>query len=282
MLASPLIDAARLLARGDDPDCICFDCRFVLSDPGLGEHRDREGHLPGARYAHLDRHLSSPIGPDTGRHPLPDPVQLANWLRTQGVGDDSLVVAHDDLGGAFAARLWWLLRWLGHPRAAVLDGGIQAWTAAGGTLTRALPEPTIGTLTARPPLSHCIATDALADALAADRILVVDARAADRFAGEVEPIDPVAGHIPGSVNLPFMANLDAERRFRPAAELRRRFEAVLGDQPPTRIAHSCGSGVNACHNLLAMELAGLSGSLLYAGSWSEWIRSPARPVALGA
>jgi thiosulfate/3-mercaptopyruvate sulfurtransferase len=193
-------------------------------------------------------------------------------------------VVYDDLGGAFAVRLWWLLRWIGHDIAAVLDGGLQAWTAAGGALSADMPDSIPAALTAEPDDALWIGSDDLAAAVAAGgdppRVQVIDARAPERFRGEQEPIDPVAGHIPGAVNLPLTGNLDASGRFLPPEQLRRRFTDAVGGRP-RQIAHSCGSGVNACHNLLAMDLAGLHGSRLYAGSWSEWIRDPARPVATG-
>jgi thiosulfate/3-mercaptopyruvate sulfurtransferase len=276
-----LISATSLRGRIGDPKLALFDCRFSLADTEAGRRTYAAGHLPGAVYAHLDEHLSSPVGPATGRHPLPDKTQLAAWLAANGVGDDTDVVAYDDQGGAFAVRLWWLVRWLGHRRAALLDGGLAAWQAAGGELTTAAPEPTPARLTATADDSLWIGTDALFAALPQGGVQVVDARAAERFRGEQEPIDPVAGHIPGAINLPFPGNLDADGRFLTPAALRGRFDAALGDTPPTRVAHSCGSGVNACHNLFAMELAGLRGSRLYAGSWSEWIRDPDRPLATG-
>ena len=280
-----LIDAETLMRRLDDPDLRLFDCRFSLADPGAGLQAYRGGHLPGAHYAHLDDHLSSPVGPATGRHPLPDPHRLADWLGRCGVGPSSRVLVYDDMGGAFAVRLWWLLRWIGHDIAAVLDGGLPAWTAADGPLSTAEPQPAAAALTARPDDALSITTEDLGATVAASGprppVQVIDARAPERFRGEQEPIDPVAGHIPGAINLPLTGNLDTAGRFLPAAALRRRFAAALGERPPEQVAHSCGSGVNACHNLLAMELAGLSGSRLYAGSWSEWIRDPARPVATG-
>jgi thiosulfate/3-mercaptopyruvate sulfurtransferase len=276
-----LMSPAALRGRLGDPGLAVFDCRFSLGDTSAGALAYAAGHLRGAVYAHLDEHLSGRITAASGRHPLPDPARLASWLAASGVGDDTDVVVYDDQSGAFAVRLWWLLRWLGHRRAAVLDGGIGAWQAADGRLTKAVPKPTPATLHAQPHDTRWITTDALAVALAKGAVQVIDARAAERFRGEVEPIDPVAGHIPGAINLPFAGNLDVNGRFLPAVGLRRRFEAALGDIPPARVVHSCGSGVNACHNLLAMELAGLAGSRLYAGSWSEWIRSPERPIATG-
>lgn len=279
---SNLIDARTLLSRSRDADLRVFDCRFSLADPGQGRRAYRDGHLPGAIYAHLDEHLSSPIGPRTGRHPLPDPYRLAAWLGACGVTPRTQVVVYDAVGGAFAVRLWWLLRWIGHARVMLLDGGIQAWIAEGGALVRDAPRYAPVELIAQPDDARWISTDALVVELAAGRVTVVDARAPGRFRGEQEPIDPVAGHIPGAINLPLTGNLGADGRFRDPAALRQRFDQALGEASPARSVHSCGSGVNACHNLLAMEVAGLHGSRLYAGSWSEWIRSPERPVAVGA
>jgi thiosulfate/3-mercaptopyruvate sulfurtransferase len=190
-------------------------------------------------------------------------------------------VVYDDLGGAFAARLWWLLRWVGHQRVALLDGGIQAWVAAGGALTTEVPGPMDREFVGAPDDRLWVSTDDLVAELAAGLAQVIDARAGERFRGELEPIDPVAGHIPGAIDLPLTGNLDAQGYFLSAEQLRSRFETALANCPPERAVHSCGSGVNACHNLLAMELAGLRGSRLYAGSWSEWIRSPDRPIATG-
>lgn len=276
-----LIEAPTLLSRLADPNLRLFDCRFSLADPPLGPRLYREGHLPGAHYAHLEQHLSSPIGPDTGRHPLPDPARLAEWLGQCGVSDETQVVVYDDVGGTFAGRLWWLLRWMGHARVALLDGGIHAWTAAGGQLSTGIPASTPCEFTPRLAATAWISTADLVEELAGGRVQVIDARAPERFSGAEEPIDPVGGHIPGAVNLPLTGNLDADGRFLPPARLAERFRAALGDLPPERVVHSCGSGVSACHNLLAMEHAGLSGSRLYVGSWSEWIRSPERPVAIG-
>ncbi|WP_296806141.1 sulfurtransferase [Thiocapsa sp.] len=280
-----LVDAPTLLAGREDPDLRLFDCRFSLADPAAGRRAYAEGHLPGASYADLDAHLSAPIGPKTGRHPLPDPARLAAWLGDCGVTSRTRVVVYDDAGGGFAVRLWWLLRWIGHDRVALLDGGLQAWIAAGGALTRQVSRREKGELTARPEDTRWITTEALAAELAADltagRLTLIDARAPERFRGDQEPIDPVAGHIPGAINLPLTDNLDADGRFLSADRLRERFTRSIGEAPPSSVVHSCGSGVSACHNLLAMELAGLHGSRLYVGSWSEWIRSPERRVATG-
>jgi thiosulfate/3-mercaptopyruvate sulfurtransferase len=279
MQASPQLIAPESLARLDSP--VILDCRFDLADPGKGRRLYAEGHLPGAGFADLDLDLSGPIGPQTGRHPLPDPAALLRRLGDWGVDADTSVVVYDDLGGAFAARLWWLLRWLGHRDVRLLDGGIQAWSAAGGALTTEAPVREPRNFVPRIDADAWVSTPDLLRLLAEGRIQVIDARAPARFRGESEPIDPVAGHIPGAINLPLQGNLGEDGGFLPAPLLRERFLAAIGTRDPQEIAHSCGSGVNACHNLLAMEVAGLGGSRLYAGSWSEWIRSPERPVAVG-
>ena len=284
MSLDTLVTAARLHAEGDNPAWRVFDCRFDLADTARGERDYRRGHVPGALYAHLDHDLSSPITPSSGRHPLPDRDRLCDWLGRCGVGSDTQVVAYDDSGGSMAVRLWWLLRWLGHTQVAVLDGGWQAWTAAG------LPEAALPTtapagcrFVTGEPAAWLVSTDDIARQLAEGRddILLVDARTAVRFRGEAEPIDPVAGRIPGAVNLPLADNLASDGLFKTAADLRALYADALGDIAPQRCAAMCGSGVTACHNLLAMEIAGLKGAALYAGSWSEWIRDPSRPVATG-
>ena len=281
MRYNTLIDVNTLHAHLNDPHWVVLDCRFNLMDAEAGRRAYRESHLPGARYAHLDEDLSSPITPTTGRHPLPDPGQLARKLGDWGIGPETQVVAYDDMGGMLAAaRLWWLLRWLGHQAAAVLNGGFPAWQRAGLPLTTEPPtvQPTVFT---GQPDDRLWLTTAQILALPSANVLL-DARTSARFRGEMEPIDPVAGHIPGAVNLPTEGHLMADGYFLPHTGLRARFIAALGERSPTTVVHSCGSGVTACHNLLAMETAGLHGSRLYAGSWSEWIRDPGRPVATGA
>ncbi|CDH46037.1 sulfurtransferase [Candidatus Contendibacter odensensis] len=276
-----LIDATTLNAHCCDPDWVVVDCRFTMADIEAGERAYRESHIPGARYAHLDADLSSPITPVTGRHPLPDPTRLAHTLGKWGIGPDTQVVAYDDMGGMLAAaRLWWLLRWVRHRAGAVLDGGFPAWQRACLPLTAELPIVRPVIFDAKPDHQHWLTT-AQVLALPADEVLL-DARGAARYQGEMEPIDPVAGHIPGAINLPTDGNLTPDGHFLPPVELRARFATALGRRLPDAVVHSCGSGVSACHNLLAMETAGLNGSRLYAGSWSEWIRDPARPVATGA
>jgi thiosulfate/3-mercaptopyruvate sulfurtransferase len=274
-----LIDAAELLAclAGGEP-LVLLDCGFDLVDAAAGERAYAAGHLPQARYAHLDRDLSGAKTGRNGRHPLPAREDFAARAGRWGIAPGIQVVAYDAQGGPYAARAWWLLRWLGHHAVAVLDGGPAAFVAAGGELTEAVvaaharpPYP------AAPPAMATLDTDGLLAALG--RTPVLDARAGERFRGEVEPLDPVAGHIPGARNRFFKDNLQADGRFKAAPLLRQEFEAL--GLPPGAVVHQCGSGVTACHNLLAMEHAGLGGSRLYPGSWSEWCADRSRPVVLG-
>ena len=281
MSHTTLIDASTLHAHRNDPNWVVMDCRFSLADPEAGRRAYRDSHLPGAHYAHLDEDLSDPITPTTGRHPLPDPGRLAQKLGAWGIDHDTQVVAYDDMGGMLAAaRLWWLLRWLGHTACAVLDGGLPAWRRAGLPLTAEIPAARPTAFVSRPDDRLWMSTEQVL-ALSSTEVLL-DARAAARYRGEMEPIDPVAGHIPGALNLPTDGNLTPEGHFLPVTALRERFAAALDDRAPATVIHACGSGVTACHNLLAMEAAGLGGSRLYAGSWSEWIRDPQRAVAVGA
>jgi thiosulfate/3-mercaptopyruvate sulfurtransferase len=279
MSISTLMSTDKLAAHLDDPDCVVFDCRFSLDKAERGREDYRRAHIPNARYAHLDDDLADPKGPDTGRHPLPDLERFAAWLGGQGVTAGRQVVAYDDGGGAVASRLWWLMRWVGHDAAAVLDGGWQAWLDGGYPTDDAIPE--IDAVTFLPHADGSAWVDAAQVAAAVDEagLQIVDARATTRFIGAKEPIDPVAGHIPGALNLPFAQNLDQQGRFRSPAELQALYRDLLGDRVTARnVIHMCGSGVTACHNLLAMELAGMTGSRLYVGSWSDWITDPARPV----
>jgi thiosulfate/3-mercaptopyruvate sulfurtransferase len=279
MSFATLVTAATLAKRLDDPAWVVCDCRFSLADPGGGERAYREDHIPGARYVHLERDLSAPITAASGRHPLPERGVLAAKLGAWGIARGCQVVAYDDADGAFAARLWWLLRWLGHGEAAVLDGGWGNWLKQGRAKTaRVTPAPPAA-FQSGPPLTECLSVKEVQDGMARRAFLVVDARSPERFRGEKEPIDAVAGHVPGAVNRPFKDNLAPDGLFLPRDELRRQFSRRIAPYRPERVVHMCGSGVTACHNLLAMEAAGLTGSRLYAGSWSEWIRDPARPVA---
>ncbi|MDZ7750055.1 MAG: sulfurtransferase [Halofilum sp. (in: g-proteobacteria)] len=280
MTHKTLIDTDTLRRHLGDPGWRVVDCRFDLADPGAGEAAWAQAHVPGAVYAHLERDLSGPTGPDTGRHPLPDPEDLADWLGAHGIGNDTQVVACDADSGAFAARLWWLLRWLGHDAVAVLDGGLAAWRAGGHPVDADAPAPAPAGFRPRP---RDAAMRASAQELEdAHGPLVVDARSAERFRGEHEPIDPVAGHVPGARNRPFPSNLDAHGHWRSPQALRAEWARLLGTAELAGVVHMCGSGVTACHNALAMEHAGLRGSRLYAGSWSEWITAPGRGVATGS
>ncbi len=276
-----LLSAETLRDHLDDTQWIVFDCRSALDDPEWGPGEYRVSHIPGARYAHLDRDLSAPKEPDTGRHPLPDAAAFVQWLGANGVDRSKQVVAYDQGGGPFAARLWWMLRWVGHEAVAVLDGGWPAWNAAGYPVSDEVPSPEPAVFEADVDDGLWFTTEQLERALGDQRVRLVDARGAERFRGDSEPIDPVAGHIPGAVNLPFAGNLDEQGRFKDPETLRRRFEPVVGDASNDEVVHMCGSGVTAAHNLLAMEVAGLVDSKLYAGSWSEWITDPDRPVAKG-
>lgn len=295
-----LIGAQALRERLGDPRLAIVDCRFDLLNPDAGRQAYLSGHIPGARYADLNRDLSGSVGPGTGRHPLPAPQTFAAWLAANGVDSGTQVIAYDSRDGSIAARLWWMLRWMGHEAVAVLDGGFEAWTACGGALQSGPPEPPPvrrevppagrGTPPAGPDArpfkpvisAHGVLSTALLEqAMRNPQALLVDARAAERYAGTVEPIDPVAGHIPGAVNHPFTANLDARGFFLPSAELGRRWRERLAGKSPESLIAMCGSGVTACHNLLSLEIAGLKGAKLYAGSWSEWIRDPRRPIARG-
>jgi thiosulfate/3-mercaptopyruvate sulfurtransferase len=284
MTFTTIISAAELAQHISDPGWVVIDCRHDLMSPDAGRAAWQAGHLPGAHHAHLDLDLSDkrpgPNGEFRGRHPLPERGAFIETLRGWSVNDDTQVVVYDAQGGMFAARLWWMLRWAGHAKVAVLDGGVQAWVAQGGALSAEVPAAAHGNIHERPPLVSTVdAADVMAN-LAQQTRTMIDARAPDRFRGENETIDPVGGHIPGAKNRFFKDNLGADGRFKPAAELRADFSA-LTNSPADTILY-CGSGATACHNLLAMEIAGLPNAVLYPGSWSEWSADPARPVATGA
>ncbi|MDX5444516.1 MAG: sulfurtransferase [Zoogloeaceae bacterium] len=275
-----LIDAATLGGLLGQPGLRIVDCRHDLGEPAAGRRAYSDAHLPGAVFMHLDEDLSGACTGCNGRHPLPDRAAFAARLGALGIGPEDQVVAYDDAGGAIAARLWWMLRWIGHERAAVLEGGLRAWRTADLPLESAVPTLTAVTHHVRPPLVRTVEAPELQEGIARNSLTLIDARSPDRFAGENETLDPVAGHIPGALNRFFRNNL-TDGRFRPAGELRAGFEALLAGRAPVDVVHQCGSGVTACHNLLAMEVAGLHGARLYPGSWSEWCADPARPVATG-
>lgn len=287
-MLTPLISSAQLLAlQSENRWPVVIDASFDLTDASAGERSYLDGRLTGAFYAHLEHDLSAPLAgtgePFRGRHPLPERSTFAQTVARWGVRPGVQVVVCDRQGGMIAARAWWMLRWLGHDAVAVLDGGVPAWTRAGGWLDGGRTPPPQPAAAA--PYPECeprvgrIDADALARQLG--RAPLIDARAPERFRGEVEPLDAVAGHIPGARNRFFKDNLAADGCFKPADELRQAFLSLLGPATPDTLVHQCGSGVTACHNLLAMEVAGLTGSKLYPGSWSEWSAQPGRPVARG-
>jgi thiosulfate/3-mercaptopyruvate sulfurtransferase len=254
-----------------------FDCRHDLAQPQLGAEQYREGHLPGALFAHLDRDLSAPKSGTNGRHPLPSRAQFTAWLGRQGVKASDRVACYDAGSGAMAARLWWMLRWVGHESVTVLDGGLAKWLAEKRPLTRDIPRFAATVYPEHAPAMLALEVSEVEKNL--ERLLLLDARSPTRYRGEHEPIDPVAGHIPGALNRYNAENISGQGTFKPAEELRREFEAILRGRSPAEVVHYCGSGVAACHNALAMEVAGLAGSRLYAGSWSEWSADPKRGIA---
>ena len=270
-----LISAAELQALPPEK-LLLIDVGFDLADTSAGERAYAAAHLPGAHYLHLDRDLSAAKTGLNGRHPLPDRAVFAAKLAALGLNDDTQVVTYDAQGGMYGARLWWMLRWIGHAAVAVLDGGQAAWT---GALTADIPVAQPGNFKLGDTRVAQVDATALRGMLGLVRL--IDARAPERFRGEVEPLDAQAGHIPGASNRLFKMNLAADGRFKPADQLKAEFSALLGAHAPTAVVHACGSGVTACHDLLAMEYAGLTGSALYPGSWSEWSSDPGRPVAKG-
>jgi len=309
MIYETLIDAKVLATLIGTKAVVCIDCRFDLAAPAAGRAAFRQARIPGAAYADLNQDLSGPVTTHSGRHPLPGREALARFLANLGVTLETQVIAYDAGNGAFAARLWWLMRWLGHTKVAVLDGGFAAWVESGGTvesgdavaprsaarsgvgdgvgtgLGAGLGAGDFGSLA---PTAAWLTSEEVAAATSSQGggdagrpMVLVDARAPERFEGRVEPLDPVAGHVPCARNFPFTGNLGPDGRFLPSDELRRRWREFLGDADPANVVAMCGSGVTACHNLLALEIAGLRGAKLYAGSWSEWIRNPTRGIATG-
>lgn len=287
-----LIDAETLLQVLPDPDWIVFDVRYVLSDPRAGRQAYLNGHIPGACFLDQGAQLAGQSDGTNGRHPLPEPELFRQLLHRHGANADSNIVVYDDNDGSFAARAWWLLRWQGYARTRVLDGGLQAWKNAGGALDSTVPPRPGGGTEAMPPhhsgpgqapvktMPIVAATDILARP-ASGVGLLVDARTPERYRGDVEPIDPVAGRIGDALNRPIASNVQADGRFKQASQLHDEFKALLGGTSADQVVHYCGSGITACHNVFAMELAGLRGSALYPGSWSEWSSDPERPVARG-
>jgi thiosulfate/3-mercaptopyruvate sulfurtransferase len=281
MNQGPLIQAEDLAERLEDAALRIFDCRFDLARPDAGRAHYDDEHLPGAVHADLNRDLSVPQTPGSGRHPLPTPSAFETQLRRWGVSGDSVIVAYDDGNSMYAARLWWMLRWLGHEQSLVLDGGMRRWMQLGLPLDETIPSRPPGNFVARPHPQLVVDAQQVLAASRDSTSLILDVRAPERFRGDVEPIDAVAGHVPGARNHPFTSSLEADGRFLPAAQLRTALEQRLGGMPAQRTVAMCGSGVSACHLLLAMDIAGLPGAPLYPGSWSEWSRDPMRPVARG-
>lgn len=281
MSHSTLVSAEQTAAHLDDAQWVICDCRHDLANHSAGYKAYRAGHIPGARFLHLDVDLSGPKTGLTGRHPLPHPATFCLRLGALGIGNNTQIVAYDETGGVYASRLWWMLRWVGHNNVAVLDGGWQAWTRAGLPVTIEQPVITPVTFNGKPQTQAAVDSAQMLANLQQRKALVLDARSSDRYRGENETLDPVAGHIPGAANRFFKLNLEADGRFKKPATLEQEFGAAIDGHAPDAIVHQCGSGVTACHNLLAMEVAGLSGSRLYPGSWSEWVSDRRRPVARG-
>ncbi|QKZ07271.1 sulfurtransferase [Pseudomonas eucalypticola] len=283
MPIAQLITPQQLAAQLEQPSLVVLDCRFALEDPDYGQRSYAEGHIAGAHFADLERDLSGRVVKGvTGRHPLPEPGRLLERFQHWGINADSTVVLYDDGPGAFAARAWWLLAWLGkRDGVAILDGGLKAWHAAGLPLSLDAPGNTVGHLHGKPDASLLVTARQLQERLGQAELTLLDARALPRFRGDLEPIDPVAGHIPGAQCAAFTDNLGADGRFLPPQALKERFAATLAGRPVESLVAYCGSGVTACHNLFALCLAGYPLAPLYAGSWSEWITDPQRPLATG-
>jgi len=276
-----IISAHELKEIIDHDNVRVFDCRFSLKDPQGGLKSYQAGHLPNAQFADMDTQLSSAMTNTSGRHPLPEIEDFINQLRQWGVNNDTQVIAYDDISGAFAARLWWMMRWLGHNKVAVLNGGMKQWTDAGYELTQDTTEFANGEFSGSAIMEWLVEIDTVQAELANNSITLIDARAADRFTGKDQNTDPVPGHVPGANNLPFGGNLTKDGLFETPDIIKKRYDSVIKDQPLTNVVNMCGSGVTACHNLLAQAVAGIQPTKIFIGSWSQWIRDPSRPVAKG-
>jgi thiosulfate/3-mercaptopyruvate sulfurtransferase len=276
-----LVDTATLAKNLRESDWRIFDVRHDLANPELGREQYAEGHIPGARFVSLDTELSGEKTGTNGRHPLPDPADFMATLGEWGLTPGQQIVVYDSSGGTYAGRLWWMMRWMGHYSVALLDGGFPKWEKEGRPITAEVPHFSPTTYKGAPRVMH-VDAGFIEKNLGKSEVTVIDARASGRFAGIGETIDPVGGHIPGALNRPFAENLAKDGTFKPAQTLAKEFAELLGNRSPKQIVHQCGSGVSACHNILAMEIAGLAGSRLYPGSWSEWCADPDRPVATGS
>lgn len=280
---STLINVADLKANLNESDLIVVDCRYSLTQPDLGRRRYQEGHISGAIYAHLDDDLSGDFQPNkTGRHPLPELGFFIKKIESWGIGNDSQVVAYDDTGGAIAARLWWMLRWLGHDAVAVLDGGWVHWRNKGYPVETSTEERIANSFSANPNYQMIVESDEMELLVESPHSMIIDSRSADRYRGENETIDPIAGHIQGALSAPYQDNLTSRGTFRDRSELCKRFLALFEGNPADDAVFYCGSGVTAAHNLLAMVHAGFDIGRLYVGSWSEWITDPMRPISTGS
>jgi thiosulfate/3-mercaptopyruvate sulfurtransferase len=277
-MITTLIAPETLAAHLGDPDFVAIDCRYSLDDESWGRREYLARHVPGAGYAHLSHDLAGARTGANGRHPLPDPATLTGTFGRLGIGHGTQVVAYDQDTGMYASRLWWLLRWLGHEAVAVLDGGFARWVAEGRPTSAGEERPREREFTGTPRPGQTVTADEVSAAIGRGELRLIDARAPERYRGETEPIDRVAGHIPGALNHFFKWNLDERGRFRSPEAIRDALGQTIGDVPPERIVSYCGSGVTACHNLLAFEHAGMHGAKLYPGSWSEWSSDPSRPV----
>ena len=278
MSYSTIISAQELNTIINDDNVRVFDCRFNLKDPQGGLKNYQSGHLPRAQFADMDTQLSSAMTESSGRHPLPDADVFLAQLKAWGVNNDTQVIAYDDISGAFAARLWWMMRWMGHDKVAVLNGGMQQWTQQGLTLSQDEVEFVPCDFSGAANLDWLVDIETIQAELEAKKITLIDARAADRFTGKDKNIDPVPGHIPGSHNLPFGGNLTKDGLFESAETINQRFSQIIQDQPLSSVVNMCGSGVTACHNLLAQAVAEMPPTKIFIGSWSQWIRDPSRPV----
>jgi thiosulfate/3-mercaptopyruvate sulfurtransferase len=273
-----IISAQELKAIIDQDNVRVFDCRFSLKDPQAGLNSYQSGHLPMAQFADMDTQLSSAMTETSGRHPLPDADVFLAQLKEWGIKNDTQVIAYDDISGAFAARLWWMMRWVGHSKIAVLNGGMQQWAQQGFILSQDKVEFAEGDFSGAANMDWLVDIDTIRTELGANKITLIDARAKDRFTGKDKTIDPVPGHIPGAQNLPFGGNLTKDGLFETADAINQRFIKIIQDQPLTNVVNMCGSGVTACHNLLAQAIAGIPPTKIFIGSWSQWIRDPSRPV----
>ncbi len=262
-------------------DWLIFDCRFILKDPEGGLKKFNQGHIPGAQYADMDKDLASPMTSTSGRHPLPNPDEFINKLQSWGVNNTSQIICYDDMSGAFAARMWWLLKWLGHNDVAVLDGGIDKWTANNLTLETDTQQKAAGSFSGQANNDMWVDVEFVQKELEQNKINLLDARSAERFTAKDTKTDPVAGHVPGAMSYPFAENLSKQGVFLPLEELQKRFAPMLSSSEKKEVINMCGSGVTACHNLLAMRIAELPMTRLFVGSWSEWIKDKSRPVATG-